>query len=138
MAGWGLSKYFETKVQITCFHLILTFFKKRGLELVSLPHFLHNFWRKIFLFLYSIKWQNFIVSLPLLCEISGNMSIKIVYKPGCDVTNFAVNLIFLIKPFFLHDQKAVTKTKISSERKELLRWNKKYLLSFLNSFQSSK
>ena len=26
--------------------------------------------------------------------------------------NFEVNLIFLIKPFFLHDQKAVAKTSI--------------------------
>ena len=40
------------------------------------------------------------------------MCIANVYKPGCDVKNFEVNLIFLIKPFFLHDQKVVTKTKI--------------------------
>ena len=33
------------------------------------------------------------------------MCIPIVCKPGCDVMNFEVNLIFLIKPFFLHDQK---------------------------------
>ena len=45
------------------------------------------------------------------------MSIKIVYKPCCDVIKFAVNLIFLIKWFFLDDQKAMTKTKTSSERK---------------------
>ena len=53
------------------------------------------------------------VRLPLLCEISGNMRIAIVCEPGCDVKNFQVNLIFLIKPFFLHDQKVVTKTKLS-------------------------
>ena len=53
------------------------------------------------------------------CEILGNMCIKTVYKPGCDVINFAVNLIFLIKPFFLHDQKSVTETEISSEQKKL-------------------
>ena len=36
MTSWGLSKYIETKLQTTCFHLILSFFKKirRGLELV--------------------------------------------------------------------------------------------------------
>ena len=50
------------------------------------------------------------VWLPLLCEISGNMSIAIVYEPGCEVMNFEVNPTFLIKPFFLHDQKVVTKT----------------------------
>ena len=26
--SWGLSKYIETKLQTTCFHLILSFFKK--------------------------------------------------------------------------------------------------------------
>ena len=36
------------------------------------------------------------------------MSIAVVCKPGCDVMNLEV--IFLIKPFFLHDEKAVTKT----------------------------
>ena len=39
--------------------------------------------------------------------------------------NFEVNLIFLIKRFFLHDQKVVTNTNIPWERKDLLRWNKK-------------
>ena len=38
------------------------------------------------------------------------MCIAIVCKPGCDVMSFEVNLIFLIKPFFLHDQNVVTKT----------------------------
>ena len=111
---------------------------KRGLELVSLPHFPHNFWRKIFLLLYSINLPNFIVWLPLLCETLSNMCIAIVCKPGCDVMNFEVNLIFLIKPFFLHDQKVVTKTKISWERKEFWRWNKKHFSSFLKGFQSIK
>ena len=96
MASWRLSKYIEAKLQTTFFHLILSFFQKlkRGLELVSLPHFWHNFWRKIFLLLYSINWPNVIVWLPLLCEILGNMCIAIVSKPGCDVMNFEVNLIF--------------------------------------------
>ena len=44
----GLSKSTETKVQATYFNLISSFFKKnqkkqRDLELVSLPHFLHDF-----------------------------------------------------------------------------------------------
>ena len=30
--------------------------------------------------------------LPLFCEILGKMCIAIVCKPGCDVTNFEVNL----------------------------------------------
>ena len=51
--------------------------------------------------------------------------------------NFEVNLIFLIKPFFLHDQKVVTKTKISWEWKELLIWIEKHFSSLLKGFQSS-
>ena len=73
---------------------------KRGLEQVSLPHFWHNFQRKIFLLLYSINWPNFTVWFSLLCEILGNMCIAIACKPGCENMNFEVNLIFLIKPFF--------------------------------------
>ena len=120
MASWRLSKYIETKLQYTCFHLILSFFQKikSGLELASLPHFSHNVWRKYFLLLYSFNWPNFIVWLPLLYEIFDNMCIAIVCKPGCDVKNFEIKPIFLIKPFFLHDQKVVTKTK--RERKEPL------------------
>ena len=51
--------------------------------------------------------------------------------------NFEVNLIILIKPFFLHDRKVVTKIQISGKQKELLRL-KKAFSSFLKGFQSSK
>ena len=111
---------------------------KRGLELVSLPHFSHNFWRKIFLLLYYINWPNFVARLPLLCVIFDNMCIAVVCKPGCEVMNFEVKLIFLIKPYFLYDQKVVTKVSISWERKGLLRWNKKHFSSLLNDFQLRK
>ena len=127
MRSWGLSKYIETKLQTTCFYVIMLFYKiKRGLELVSLPHFVHNFWRKIFILLYSINPSSFIVWLLLLREILGDMCIVIVWKPDCDVMTFEVNLTFLIKPFFLQDQKVMTKTWISWVQKELLRWNKKH------------
>ena len=52
--------------------------------------------------------------------------------------NFQINLIFLIKPFFLLDQKVMIKTYISWERKELLRWNDKHSISFLKGFQWGK
>ena len=55
---------------------------KRVLELVYLPHFGHNFWRKMFLSIYSINWPNSVVWLPFLCEIIGNICIAIVCKPG--------------------------------------------------------
>ena len=48
--------------------------------------------------------------LPLLSEILANMCMIIVCKPGFDAMNFEVNLIFLIKPFILYDQKLVTKS----------------------------
>ena len=115
-------------------HIKLFWKIKKGLQLVFLPHFPHNFWRKLFLLLYSINWPYFIVWLPLLCEILDNMPIAIVCKPGCDVMNFEVDLIFLVKPFFLHDQKVVTKTKISWERKELLRFKKHFSIKQKTQF----
>ena len=41
------------------------------------------------------------------------MYIAIVYYPGCDVMGFAINRIFLIEPFFLHDQNVMKKAEIS-------------------------
>ena len=76
-----LSKCIETKLQTTCIYLISykAFLKKqRGLVLVSLTHFLYDFWRKMFLLLYSITWVNFIVRLPLFLQILGYMFIVIV------------------------------------------------------------
>ena len=52
--------------------------KKRSQKLVFLPYFLHDFWRKTFLLLYSIVWPNLIVWLPLIREIMSNMCIAII------------------------------------------------------------
>ena len=113
MASWGLSKYIETELQFTCFRLILSsFLKKIGLEPVTLSHFPHSFWTKMILLLRSINWLNFIVWLPLLCEILEKLQMCIgqVCKPVCNVMNFEINLAFPIKLFFLHDQNIMTKT----------------------------
>ena len=120
IASRGSSKYIETKLQTTCLRVISSSFSKnkKGLELVSLPHFTHNFWRKIFLLLYSINWPNFIVWLPLLCEIFGNKCIAIVCKSGCNVMNFGVNLIFLIKPFSYITKKSWQKLKYFENEKK--------------------
>ena len=53
---------------------------------------------------------DFIVCLLLLHEILGNMCIEIICQPGYDDMNFEMNLSFLIKPFFLHNQKVMIKT----------------------------
>ena len=76
--SWGLTEYLSNRS--LAFTSYKVFFlkkkkKKRGLELISLPHFLHYFWRKIFLLVHSITGQNFIVWLHLLREILGNMCI---------------------------------------------------------------
>ena len=70
----------ETDSNLAADHLLLPHIKlfqktKRGLELVSLPHFLHDFWRKIFLLLYFINWPSFIAWLILLREILGNQHV---------------------------------------------------------------
>ena len=46
------------------------------------------------------KSGSFIVWLPFIREILSNMSIVIICKPGCDVINFKINIIFLIKPLW--------------------------------------
>ena len=96
----------ETKVETIWFYLLLIFFKKtkRGLELVSLLHFLPDFWRKIFLTLYSIQWPNFIFWLPLHFEMLSNMCIAIVCYPVCDVIKFEIDL-----NIFQRDQKSQEK-----------------------------
>ena len=71
-------------------------FLEKGLGIVSLPHFVYDFSRKVFLILYSINWPNFIAWLPLLLEILVNMCIAIVCKPGCDVIDFEIDLIFRV------------------------------------------
>ena len=53
-------------------------FSKKGLGLVSPPHCVYDFSRKMFLMLHSINRPNFIVWLPSLLEILGNMCISIL------------------------------------------------------------
>ena len=56
-----------------------------------------------------MNWPNFILLFPLLHEILDNMCVVLVSWPGCDVMNFEITLMFLIKPFFLYSQKVKTK-----------------------------
>ena len=93
------------------------FLEMDGLGLVSPPHFVYDFSRKIFLMLHSINWPNFIVWLPLLLEILGNMCFKIICWPGCDVTKFGINLIFLIKSFCYMTKKSRQKFKYLENEK---------------------
>ena len=48
-------------VLTTCFYLMHSFLRKlKRSGTVSLPHFLHDFWRKIFFMLYFTNWLNLI------------------------------------------------------------------------------
>ena len=103
----GRSKDIETRLKTTCFYLFESFFFliKRGPELVSLFHFLHDVWRKIFILLYSMNRPNFIVWLPLFLKI-----LSICARLWrCDAKNFETNFVFLNNLFFLKDQKVKTK-----------------------------
>ena len=129
-------------------HIKLLHNSKRGLKIVSLPHFLHCFWRIIFLLLYilltdqvllsgyfyfmrcwaicalySIDWPNTIVWLPLVYEILGNMCIVLVWQPGCDVINFEMNLNQALsnQAVFSTWTKSQGRKKTSWEWKELLK-----------------
>ena len=53
-------------------------FLGKGLGIVSPAHFVYDFSTKMFLMLYFINRPNFILWLPLLLEILGNMCIAIV------------------------------------------------------------
>ena len=72
-------------------------FLETGLGIVSAPHFVCGFSRKVCILLYFINWLNSIVWLPLLLEIFGEICISIVCFSSCDVMNFEINLIFLLK-----------------------------------------
>ena len=113
------SKRPSVQMLITCFYLIWRFFfkKKGGLGLVSLSHFLHGFWRKIFLTLYAIKWLTLIAWLSLFLEILGNICITITCFPVCDVKKFEITFSFLIKPFSYDQNIRTTKSAFKTKQK---------------------
>ena len=71
-------------------------FLKKSLGLVFSQHFVCDFSGKTFFLLYSIYWLNFIVCLPLLREILGDMFIVIDCFPVYKVIYFEKNSSFLI------------------------------------------
>ena len=85
-------------------------FLDKGLGIVSPAHFVYDFSVSCYILLTD---QISVNRLLLLLEKLGNMCIAIVYYQDYDVMPFEINLIFLIEPFFLHDQKFMTKTYIS-------------------------
>ena len=112
MTSWVLSKYIETKPRPPGFTSFKAFSKNKrrsGINISAL--FSAWFLKKIFLrfsIIISISLPNFIVWLCLLREMLGSMYLVIIFEPSCDVINLVINLIFLIKPVFLHEQKVKT------------------------------
>ena len=97
--------------------IVKFYFSGKGLWIVSPPHIVSDFLRKMFLVLYSINWPYFILWLPLLLDIFVNMCIAIVWFPGCDVINYETYLIFLIKSFFYMTQISGQKFKYPENEK---------------------
>ena len=104
-----------------------TFWKtKIVLALVSLPRFPHHFWKKYF--------ACYILLTEVHCLLAFSLwDIGQYLYCSCLLTrlwrvSFEINLTFLIKPFFLPDQK-INLNQISWEKK-LLRWNQKHFSSF--------
>ena len=67
MTSWRLLKYVETKLQTACFTSYTVLTKtERSLKLVSLSHFLHDFWKMLILLQSAIS------------EILSNMCIVVL------------------------------------------------------------
>ena len=66
------------------------------------------FSRKMLIIFYPINWPHFIVWLPLVLQILGNIYIAIVCFPGCHTMSikFEISLIFLIKLFLYMTKKS--------------------------------
>ena len=107
-SGGGLPKqYWNSDADHLLLPDIKTFYEtKIVLELVSLPHFPHDFSRKIFLTLNSHNCTNFTHWLSLLLEIlgAGNMCIVIICFPvyGVKILKYWLSS----RSVFLHDQKS--------------------------------
>ena len=85
------------------------------------------FFEKGFLMIYYINWPSFIVWLPLLLEILGNMCSGIAFFSVCDVINFEINLSFIAKSFSYMTRKLEQRFKYLENTKSFLGEIKKAL-----------
>ena len=69
-------------------------FLDKDLRIVSPADFVYDFSTKMFLMIYSINRPNLTAWLPLPLEILGNMCVRIVCEPVCEVMDFEINLLF--------------------------------------------
>ena len=92
-----------------------------------MAHFLHDFWRRRILTLHSSNRPNFIVWLPLILRILGNMCIVIVCFSNW---NSEINFSFLIKPFFYMIKKTRDKSLNNIRTKESFYDEKVFYIMF--------
>ena len=111
-------------------------FSEKDLELF-LRYILYMIFQKknFFFMLYSLNWPNFIAWLSLFLNIFGTTCVTVVCLLGCDVTNFEIILIFLIKPFCYKTKKSREKLK---RTRRVFQVKKKHFSSFSKGFQLSK
>ena len=69
LSCWDLPICIKTADHLLSPHIKLFQKTKRGLTLVSVPHFFHEFRRKVFFTFYFHNWPNLIAWLRLLLEI---------------------------------------------------------------------
>ena len=69
-------------------------FLDKDLGIVSPADFVYDFSTKMFLMIYSINRPNLIAWLPLPLEILGNMCVRIVCEPVCEVMDFEITFSF--------------------------------------------
>ena len=151
--NWAYLLIKSLKFDVVCFYCV-TIKGYRNMLKLRADHFT--------LKAFSKKWKSSGISLPASFSawlMKKNVSLPVFYqltkfyclgaftswdimqyvycnclRPGCDVINFKINLVFLIKTFFLLNQKVKTRILTSWERKELLKRNKKHFSSFLKGF----
>ena len=134
------TRYFKI-LKLRCWQLAFTLYeallKKKNRSGTSLlTHFLHDFWRNIFLTLYFINWPHFIVWLPLPFVSLGNMCIVFIFCPVCHLINFETNRSFLFKLFFYITKKPVKKCKYFDKKRVCN--IQKVFFSYLKDFQLSE
>ena len=113
-------------------------FFRKGFGIVFPSHYVYDFSRKIFVTLYSINSPNFIVWLPLIHEMLGNMCIAIICFPGYYASSFEINLIFFWSSRFSTCPKSQDKFLNILRIKKAFKVKWKQFPSFLNVFQVPK
>ena len=112
------------KIKLLIQRYVKFWFLEKSLGLISPSHFVYIILRKYFLNLYSIKWPNFIIWLPVLLEILDNMCTVIIWFPVGGIINFETSLSFLIWLFsYMTNLNIVWK-------KKFLRWIWKHFYHF--------